>query len=159
VVEFNQQVLDRNQALPEAERVNVTAYEFQRDTQTKALQDFDQTAQQLRWWQRLMVGVKTPLPKTNETVDLMTRWLVEEDPLLRVQQEEEDRRQRRRARRGMPTTRDTDRLGQLAETPEVTRRVHQALGARRVVWIIGSSLGFEAFILALGAWVFCRRDY
>jgi ABC-type transport system involved in multi-copper enzyme maturation permease subunit len=159
LVDFNQQVLDRNQALPEGERVNVAAYEYQREAQAKTLSDYVETARDLRWWQRLIVAVKTPLPKTNETVDLMMRWLVEEDPLLRVQQEEEERRQRRRERRGLPTTRDTERLGRLAETPEVSRRVYQVLGARRVAWIIGSSLGFQAVVLGIGAWVFCRRDY
>jgi hypothetical protein len=164
MVEINQQVLDRNQALPEGERVNVSAYEFQRDAQRLKLEEYQASATQLRWWQQLMVGVKTPLPKTTETVDLMSRWLVEIDPILEMHQERDERRERRRAERRAqgrgPSTRDNENdLHDLAGSTEVTQRVYEALNARKVTWIIGSSLGFEAVVLGLGAWVFCRRDY
>jgi ABC-type transport system involved in multi-copper enzyme maturation permease subunit len=158
LVNYNQQVIDNNNALPQDQRANVSAFEHQRDAQTTTLREYQGTAEDLRWWQRTIVKIKTPLPKTNETVYLMSRWLVEEDPLLRIQEEEEQRRAERRARRGA-STRRAENLGQYADDPEVTQRVHQELTARRVGWIIGSSLGFEAVVLGLGAWVFCRRDY
>jgi ABC-type transport system involved in multi-copper enzyme maturation permease subunit len=160
VVEYNQQVLDKNNALPESERVNVSAYEFQRNAQQQKLDEFENTARELRWWQGLMVAVKTPLPKTSETVQLMSRWLVDHDPLLEAQQEQRQRRDERRAqRRGGASTRDTDDFGRLAGSTEVSERVYEELTGRRVSWIIGSSLGFEAVVLGLAAWVFCRRDY
>ena len=35
----------------------------------------------------------------------------------------------------------------------------KALRRRSVPWIIGTSLAFEAVMLTLAAWAFCRRDY
>jgi ABC-type transport system involved in multi-copper enzyme maturation permease subunit len=160
VVEFNQQVIDKNNALPPEQRVNVSAYEFQRDSQKQKLGEFESSARELRWWQNLMVAVKTPLPKTTETVRLMSRWLVEADPLLDVQQEQRQRRDERRSQRRGPSTRDDgDDLGRLAGSSEVGERVMEELTGRKVSWIVGSSLGFEAVVLGLAAWVFCRRDY
>jgi hypothetical protein len=33
------------------------------------------------------------------------------------------------------------------------------LNKRPIWWIVGTSLGFEAVVLAVAAWIFCRRDY
>lgn len=35
----------------------------------------------------------------------------------------------------------------------------QELRDRSIWWVIGTSLIFEAFILALGSWIFSRRDF
>ena len=37
--------------------------------------------------------------------------------------------------------------------------VEKALERHGIGFIIGSSLGFEAVMLAFAAWTFCRRDY
>jgi hypothetical protein len=44
-------------------------------------------------------------------------------------------------------------------TRETTRQVQQTMNARTVGWIVGSSIGFEAFVLALAAFIFSRRDF
>ena len=31
--------------------------------------------------------------------------------------------------------------------------------SRSLGWVVGTSLGFEAAVLALSAWIFCRRDF
>jgi ABC-type transport system involved in multi-copper enzyme maturation permease subunit len=77
-------------------------------------------------FQGTIVGIKTFLPKTNETVALLERaWL------------------------------------KMVHLPLATeaRRAHEERRARSVGWVMGTSLAFEAVILALGAWVFCRRDF
>jgi hypothetical protein len=42
---------------------------------------------------------------------------------------------------------------------EVQEELLRELRGRPVLWVVGTSLGFEAVVLALGAWVFCRRDH
>ncbi|MEM1085647.1 MAG: hypothetical protein AAGI48_16170 [Verrucomicrobiota bacterium] len=37
--------------------------------------------------------------------------------------------------------------------------IDEAMGRNSIVWIIGSSLAFEAVVLGIGAWMFCRRDF
>ena len=46
---------------------------------------------------------------------------------------------------------------------DTSREISQAqlreFRSRSVLWIVGTSLGFEAFILAICCWIFSRRDY
>jgi ABC-type transport system involved in multi-copper enzyme maturation permease subunit len=101
-----------------------------------------------RWqrWSRWVVVIKTVLPKTQETTALLDRWLVSaEDAALfgggrdRASDEEF-------ARFGRPDA-------------EVERRFQDAIRGRTTTWVIGTSLLFEAFVLAIAAWIFCRRDF
>jgi len=46
------------------------------------------------------------------------------------------------------------------------KRMHDAqqefidiLRGRSIAWVLGTSLGFEAFVLFWAAFIFCRRDY
>lgn len=78
---------------------------------------------------RVLVGIKTFLPKTAETVELLQRSLI----------------------------RVADMPGLDASGPQ--GRLVTELRERSVGWIIGTSLIFEAVFLALGAWVFQRRDF
>jgi hypothetical protein len=41
----------------------------------------------------------------------------------------------------------------------VQQQVEEEIGVRDLPWIAGTSLGFEAVILGMAAWVFCRRDF
>jgi hypothetical protein len=45
------------------------------------------------------------------------------------------------------------------ERPETQRQIREEITGRSVAWVVGTSLGFEAVVLSLAAWVFCRRDY
>ena len=46
-------------------------------------------------------------------------------------------------------------------TPSATPRSKESspLRDRSLSWVIGTSLAFEAVVLVIAAWVFCRRDY
>jgi hypothetical protein len=84
----------------------------------------------------IVYGVKTVLPKTTDTIDLLQRSLVK-----------------------------AAKLPEQPGGPE-TQRMHAAqiefidiLRGRSIAWIVGTSLGFEAFILFWAALIFCRRDY
>jgi hypothetical protein len=84
---------------------------------------------------RILFGVKTALPKMSETSELMQRTLVR-----------------------MADLQDTSQI------PDPRMRAAQKelvdeLQNRSPYWIVGTSLGFEAVMLALAALVFCRRDF
>jgi ABC-type transport system involved in multi-copper enzyme maturation permease subunit len=159
VMAMNDRIITENDALPPERRGNMSAFIFQRDAQRKTLDEYQSAADDLRWWKDLIFNIKTPLPKTNETVTLMSRVLVGPDPILAIQQEQYQRREAWRQRRGGPATRQSDRLGQFMNDPDVTAEAYVELNTRNLFWIIGSSLLFEGVILALAAWLFCRRDY
>jgi ABC-type transport system involved in multi-copper enzyme maturation permease subunit len=80
-------------------------------------------------------GLKTVLPKTSETIGLLERNLYDLADLPA----------------GM--------FGQPQQRQEAQREVMETIRKRTVWWVVGTSLGFEAVVLALGAWIFCRRDY
>ncbi len=87
------------------------------------------TIEWMREAQDILVKVKTFLPKTTETVQLLQRVLVEANEL--------------------PFEGN--------KGPE--QRIVAEQRSRSVGWIVGTSLGFEAVILAIGAWFFRRRDF
>ena len=150
-------------------------FEFQRDHLAGEKRDVDTTVDQLRFWHGLVASVRAPLPKTDETIDLMTRWLVEPDAILKATREtSQQHRQRRQAWRsmraqinGQPTTRASPQQPAPAlvttevehDDPEVMDELQRQTDATKAAKIIGTSLGFEAVVLALAAWVFCRRDF
>jgi hypothetical protein len=86
---------------------------------------------------RFANAFKTVIPKTSETTDLLQRQLVKKDEMTALVHSQ-------------PRNRDDDEMA--AKSVEFSRR-HSA------TWIIGTSLLFEAVVLTLAAWIFCRRDY
>lgn len=99
---------------------------------------------------KVIYGVKTALPKTRETTELMNRRLL-----------------RPRHHRGGGGDDAEDDLEEPADArprgpniqPADVEKLDQTMRSRSIGWIIGTSLAFEAVVLALAAWVFCRRDY
>lgn len=91
---------------------------------------------------------KSILPKTNETMGLLERQIVAmtdmqgfRDAMVnRVEVGEEDRK------RGV-------------DPFEVSKRIERILRERSVAWVLGTSLAFEAAVLAIACWIFCRRDF
>jgi ABC-type transport system involved in multi-copper enzyme maturation permease subunit len=93
-----------------------------------------------------VLDAKTFLPKTRETTSLLDRCL--------PKQETWGERQARSGRSGNMGNRNSsfgDQDSMLAAQKE--------LESRPVSWIIGWSLAFEAVVLVLASWKFCRRDY
>ncbi len=103
----------------------------------------------IRFWHDIIVGVKTALPKTQETIGLLERELTEvvrlpEDP-------DEDPAQQ-------PfISNDMFRAG--VRATDVMTRLQEMYRSRSLTWVIGTSLLFEALILALSCWIFARRDF
>jgi ABC-type transport system involved in multi-copper enzyme maturation permease subunit len=164
MVQVNEQLIARNEALPEGKRGNMSQFEFQLAQQRQRLAEAEDTANKLTFWHNLILYIKAPLPKTSETIELMNRWLVNMDPFMEANEQSHSQQQARRAqRRGTtttaPTTQEVDRFDRYLEMPETQKQIQEEIRGRSLAWVIGTSLGFEAFILALAAWVFCRRDF
>ena len=87
--------------------------------------------------QPIVFGINTMVPKTQDTIGLLDRVLF------------------------------TDTAMKLAATNTPQRgpmhgwrdQMQRLLHGRSIVWILGSSMGFEVVVLALAAWQFSRRDY
>jgi hypothetical protein len=84
---------------------------------------------------RLIHGVRTVVPKTAETADLMNRWLLHAANLNGGSNERENR--------------------MFAAQKEII----ETANSQSVGWILGTSLAFEAAVLAWAAWIFSRRDF
>ncbi len=103
-----------------------------------------------RWHQPVRI-TQTILPKTGETIALLDRWLRRETDINMmdiftggVAMDDQGDFQRAQSR-------DEDR--------EVERRLEAEYEARSEYFIIGSSLAFEAVVLALACTIFVRRDF
>jgi ABC-type transport system involved in multi-copper enzyme maturation permease subunit len=101
----------------------------------KEREDYTAIAAALGTWSRGIYHVKTFLPKTSETTYLLERVMI-------VKAEMPDRP-----------------LGNPETTEGAAQKVVKEFQARSVAWVLGTSLAFEAVMLALACLIFCRRDY
>ena len=83
----------------------------------------------------IFYGIKTVLPKTTDTIELLERSLMKAAKLPQSGHPQE--------RRMMAAQ----------------QQVIDVLRGRSIAWVVGTSLGFEAVVLAFAALIFCRRDY
>jgi ABC-type transport system involved in multi-copper enzyme maturation permease subunit len=92
----------------------------------------------------VMVGVKSFVPKTRETLNLLDRVLFTDKELQDASRQEEQ------PQAGEAAPRRRGRGGERWIDP--TR-------SRPVWWVVGTSLMFELVVLGAAGWVFVRRDY
>jgi hypothetical protein len=102
---------------------------------------------------QILYGIKTVMPKTRETTEIMNRKLL---------------RPPRAPEGGPGETGGTDETGESSFdqgrregpfTDSDIQALDHTMRTRSLWWVIGTSLAFEALVLLLAAWVFCRRDY
>jgi len=93
----------------------------------------------VRQWHQRSVWLMACLPKTGETVNLMDRHVVVG------------------GKTGFSNSGFIKILMGMESTPEES--VDQAIARHSTLYIIGTSLIFEAVMLGLAAWIFCRRDF
>ncbi len=117
-------------------------------TKAKArLRETEESVVTWKRWSRIVMLVKTALPKTDNTIELLDRWLMTEAERERFGRAQGD------------SASDDEVVGFGRPDPELARRIDAANRKRPVRWIVGTSLGFEAVILAIACWVFVRRDF
>lgn len=101
-------------------------------------------------WHRMILTARLVLPKTGETLALVERAMIstaEMEGLFQSNNRDDGLEARgRRARFG-------------AREQEIDNRTRRAMAERSLTWIIGTSLIFEFFCVALATWIFSRRDY
>lgn len=131
------------------------------------LPDHQRMQRSLAKWQGLMFNIKTALPKTSETTELLNRWLVEladlpasgDTPAAEVDPDlaalmggtsEEHPGEAPRTPRSVQV-KDDD--------PEWVRRIQERIRERSVAWVLGTSLGFEFVCVGIAAIIFVRRDF
>lgn len=93
----------------------------------------------LREWHQRSVWLMACLPKTGETVNLMDRHVVVG------------------GKTGFSNSGFIKMLMGMGAAPEES--VDRAVARHSTLYIIGTSLVFEAVMLGLAAWTFCRRDF
>jgi hypothetical protein len=71
----------------------------------------------------------------------------------------EERAERRQRRRASWIPNFGDRTKVRMDDPEVAREAVDVLADRPVSWVLGTSVAFEAVVLGISAWIFCRRDF
>lgn len=117
-------------------------------------------ADQAKWtrWHDILFTMKTVLPKTSETTDLLDRWIFSDDELNEYRQNQVERLQKAQGQmqelQGRPKG-DSFEMGDAVVALEAERRTKD----RSVSWVIGTSLGFEGVVLAFACWRFVRRDF
>lgn len=118
-----------------------------RDAAAENLPEAQRLASNLRLAHRIAFAVKTPLPKTGETAELMRRWLVGSADLGEVEEAET-------SQVGADGFVDME-----PDDPAVQRELRRRIDERSAAWVLGTSLAFEAAVVLLGMWIFARRDY
>lgn len=155
--------LDAERAHPEG----ADALEVERLEEELAAQRSDDDTWQLVY--APISWLSTVLPKTGETLSLLERSMedVAAMPALREEVRAERRAERRRERGEDARPRPDDGAGPGGEIfgssrvggREIEDTVADERAARSELYVIGTSLGFEAFILAIACWRFRRRDF
>jgi ABC-type transport system involved in multi-copper enzyme maturation permease subunit len=95
----------------------------------------------------LLFATKTILPKTSETMELLQRSLVSAAELEGIVENTPE----------PPRRRNRDPLAP-SET-SVRKAMEIEIRSRSVGWVLGTSLLFEAVVVAAAAFIFCRRDF
>lgn len=111
----------------------------------------EQSAENWSSWAGRVFLIKTVLPKTSETTALLDRYLITEDDINDLVREAA----------GIDDDVDiqAEPQGPAMEDPRAQRRAEDAFKSRSLVWVVGTSLVFEAVMLGLCLLIFRRRDF
>ncbi|XVJ58064.1 MAG: ABC transporter permease [Tepidisphaera sp.] len=130
---------------PSAEEIEKVSFVL--PTTRKELEELEKRSGDIRTAERIVVSIKTVLPKTSETIAYLKRNL---GPLMP---------EGALASSDMPEGGAIGRRMTRKQELEFNRRVEAELKHRTTFWVLGTSLAFELLVLALAARVFTRRDY
>lgn len=158
VLQTNQVELTRSQlsALEQDETLSGDERLKRRDELASTLADREQKLETLEKSRQkftrihaVLFAVKTALPKTSETVELLGRAIFGEDEVQRLSNESDQQ--------FVPKAQNVG--GVWVSTSAINKEVEATAHARSVVWVVGTSLAFEGVVLAIAAWIFSRRDF
>lgn len=124
-------------------------WEDQVANQTKKLAELTAQRDTASLRHKLVFSLKTLLPKTSETLELLDRTLIDQANLNKGDDENAT------PPAFMAGTSPED----FADIGKASKRTAEIINARPWYWIVGTSLIFEGVILSVAAWLFCRRDF
>lgn len=107
-------------------------------------------------WGNRFTALRAPLPKTNETIELLNRYLMDFEDLKAFLPDQPDRfseEDRELAEASKAS------VGGGAPVKSQQQRVNEVYSSRSLAWVIGTSLGFEGVMIAIAAFLFHRRDF
>lgn len=116
----------------------------------KKLESYRGTQRQLAMWHAMLFATKSVLPKTTETTDLLTRWLISKEEAERLLADSPEPPR-------SPFS-ESERDIRVPER-EVQKEMQRVLRERSVGWVAGTSIVFELVVLVFAGWIFCRRDF
>ncbi|MBN8596578.1 MAG: hypothetical protein J0L78_02780 [Planctomycetes bacterium] len=155
--------LERESQLVTAQ-ASLSGLELRQQTSTSSLKEYQSSE---RFLGRLYAGIfalKTVLPKTSETMGILENSLTSLDEVAKLRKAEEERREERRAQRRGSDARPPNRTGDSERdsgefSSAVAERQQEIIRSRSIWWILGTSLAFEAVVLAVACTIFARRDF
>jgi len=100
-------------------------------------------------FQSYVMMVKTPFPKTRETMNYLDRAIFTDEDMKAALRPV----QQAAAKEGIDLDHPPARLQAAADE---LKKMHEE---RSALWVVGTSLLFEAVCVAIAAWFFVRRDY
>ncbi len=151
----------------DAETVAGQIAEAEKELEQKQ-KDLDESQGSLRTINRVYSALyvaKTVLPKTKDTTALLDRSLIADSELEKFLDQQTGEEPRRRAERGSARSNrnrgedDPPDFVQGVADPETAREAQRRVRNRPLWWVLGTSLAFEAAVLALASWIFVRRDF
>jgi len=129
------------------------------ETRDKAEENFEA----IETWHGRLLMTKAVLPKTNETIALMRRSMISASELEDIWGANGEFSQQQFEAAVPPEDREQLEeemvLGGPVSQAETGRQAEEEFRNRSLGWVIGTSIGFEAALLALCCWVFARRDF
>lgn len=120
---------------------------------TEALDRESKDLRSYRKGHAIAVSVKAVLPKTTETVQLLSRAMLSLTDMEAMQPGGDENR----SRRGRPL--DPDDPASAVNDDRAQREVQRLVRERPWWWVLGTSLLFEACVVGIAARAFCRRDF
>ncbi len=117
----------------------------------KRLPDAEAALAKIRWIDFAAGGVKAVLPKMADTKDLLERAVLTEEERGRLINDAQENMAQMEI--------DQDAEDVRVDMGRVQRKALERKFSNPTSWIIGTSLGFEAVILAIAGWIFVRRDF
>lgn len=100
---------------------------------------FGRLKEKLQGWHRMSLWALAPMPKTTETMNLMDRLVVVG------------------GKQGFSNSAFAAFLFGLE--PREDTQVDDAIARHSVAYVLGTSLAFNAVVVGLAAWIFCRKDF
>jgi ABC-type transport system involved in multi-copper enzyme maturation permease subunit len=131
---------------PELDSVNVFLPVLRDSVKNK-----ERSSKQLAPWRNGIFVAKTILPKTGETINLLTKHIMSQEDMdawMSVGNDDD------------PGTVVDDESGDVrVSNVELNQATAKAFNDRPLWWVLGTSLGFEAVMLLIAGFIFRRTDF